>query len=180
MYALLLASLLCTSTVTASHSNAVTEELRGLINSALICPEGARLRACSWEKEPEIIALYFGANWCVPCHAFTPKLRQIRQSFLDAGVNTEVVYVSQDSSEADMRRYMRQSNMPWPGISPRRLRTLPAIHALAGAAPPNLVLIDRNGQVIASGWEGRRYLGLQSVLQVWLDYFMLSSFDHAP
>jgi len=155
-------------------------ELRVLINSALVCPNGARLVACPWENKPDIIALYFGAHWCVPCHAFTPKLREIRQHLLDAGINTEVVYVSQDSSEADMRRYMRHANMPWPGISPRRLRTLPAIQALAGAAPPNLVLIDTNGHVIASTWEGRRYLGLQSVLQHWLAYFTPELTDDAP
>jgi len=170
----LLVGLLYSSSITAS--NTVTE-LRSLINTALVCPEGARLRACPWENEPEIIALYFGAHWCAPCHAFTPKLRQIRQHLRDAGINTEVVYVSQDSSDADMRRYMRQSTMPWPGISPRRLRTLAAVQALAGAAPPNLVLIDRDGQVIANGWEGRRYLGLQSVLQQWLDYFSLPLTD---
>jgi len=168
MCSLLLAGLLCSFNSTASNT---PSELRVLINHALVCREGARLVSCPWQNEPEVVALYFGADWCAPCHAFTPRLRQIRQHLLNAGVSTEVVYVSQDSSEADMRRYMRQAAMPWPGISPRRLRTLAAIQTLAGAAPPNLVLIDRNGNVLASGWEGRRYLGLQSVLQTWLEYF---------
>jgi len=79
-----------------------------------------------------------------------------------------VVYVSLDSTESDMRRYMRQSAMPWPAISPRRLRTLPTLHALAGPAPPNLVLIDRHGEVLASAWDGRRYHGLQPVLRAWV------------
>jgi len=154
-----------------SFNATASSELHLMINQALVCREGARLYACPWQNEPDVIALYFGADWCVPCHAFTPQLRQIRQHLRDAGISTEVVYVSQDSSEADMRRYMRQAGMPWPGISPRRLRNLPAIQALAGAAPPNLVLIDRDGNVLANGWEERRYVGLQSVLQTWLAYF---------
>jgi len=141
------------------------------ISSTLLCLEGTQLHRCTWENEPEIIALYFGAEWCAPCHAFTPTLKDIRQHLLDAGARTEVVYVSQDSSEAMMRRYMRHAAMPWPGITPGRLRTLPNVQALAGPAPPNLVLIDREGNVLASAWEGRRYLGLQVVLHYWVNYF---------
>jgi len=66
--------------------------------------------------------------------------------------------------------------MPWPAIPPRRLRTLPAIAALAGPAPPNLVLIDRNGKILASGWDGRRWLGLQQVLHTWRQHLA----DGAP
>ena len=57
--------------------------------------------------------------------------------------------------------------MPWPAIDHRRLRTLPQVRALGGPAPPALVLLDRDGKVLASAWDGRRYLGLQPVLQAW-------------
>jgi len=158
--------LLLPFTATAENS------LYSTLSTNLFRPDGTRLIPYTWEQEPDIIALYFGADWCAPCHAFTPQLREVYTALRNTGANTEVVYVSLDTTESDMRRYMRQSAMPWPAIPPRRLRTLPAIHALAGTAPPNLVLIDRAGNILASGWKGRRYLGLQSVLQVWTQQFI--------
>jgi len=145
--------------------------LYSTITTNLSRPDGTRLTQYQWQQPPDIIALYFGADWCPPCHAFTPHLRDIYQALRNTGAKTEVVYISLDTTESDMRRYMRQSLMPWPAIPPRRLRTLPAIAALAGPAPPNLVLIDRAGNVLASGWKGRRYHGLEPVLQTWVSMF---------
>lgn len=126
-----------------------------------------RMRPCRWTHEPAVIALYFGADWCGPCHAFAPRLIQVRAALREAGADTEVVYVSQDHSETQMRRYMRQQQMPWPAIDYRRIPALPALRRLAGPAPPNLVLLDRAGNVLASGWKGRRYIGLTPVLRQW-------------
>ncbi|MFY1080075.1 hypothetical protein, partial [Escherichia coli] len=70
-------------------------------------------------------------------------------------------------SESALRRYMHAQNMPWPVLDPRRAARMPALQALAGLAPPNLVLIDADGTVLANGWQGRRYEGLQAVLKEW-------------
>ncbi|MGO1541956.1 MAG: thioredoxin-like domain-containing protein [Luteimonas sp.] len=153
----------------AGEPDVAAPGLREDIVANLVRPEGARFISFRWEKEPEIIALYFGADWCAPCHAFVPVLREVRDALREAGADTEVVYVSLDASAGDMGRYMRRQQMPWPAIDHRRLRVLPAIRALGGAAPPNLVLLDPDGRVLASGWAGRRRLGLEPVLQAWVD-----------
>jgi thiol-disulfide isomerase/thioredoxin len=152
----------------AGTARAQDSALRTSIANALVVPTEARFEAYRWQREPRFLALYFGAEWCAPCHAFLPDLKQVHAALRVAGADTEVVYVSLDSSEAEMRRYMRRQSMPWPAIDYRRLKALPAIRALGGAAPPNLVLLDRDGTVLASGWQGRRYLGVQSVLEAWL------------
>lgn len=144
--------------------------LRPGIAEALVRPDGARFVPDRWTHEPEIVALYFGADWCAPCHAFVPTLREVRDTLRAAGADTEVVYVSLDARESDMRRYMRLQAMPWPAIDHRRLRALPAIRALGGIAPPNLVLVDRDGRVLASAWRGRQRMGLQAVLQHWIEH----------
>ena len=144
--------------------------LRPAIAEALVRPDGARFVPDRWTHEPEIVALYFGADWCAPCHAFVPTLREVRDTLRAAGADTEVVYVSLDARESDMRRYMRLQAMPWPAIDHRRLRALPAIRALGGVAPPNLVLVDRDGRVLASAWRGRQRMGLQAVLQQWIEH----------
>ena len=144
--------------------------LRPAIADALVRPDGARFVPDRWHHEPAIVALYFGADWCAPCHAFVPTLREVRDTLRAAGADTEVVYVSLDARESDMRRYMRLQAMPWPAIDHRRLRALPAIRALGGMAPPNLVLVDRDGRVRASAWRGRQRTGLQAVLQQWTEH----------
>lgn len=158
---------------------ALDSSLRTAISEHLVHPDGARFIAYRWEREPEIVALYFGANWCGPCHAFVPTLREVRDALRNAGADTEVVYVSLDESEADMRRYMRRQAMPWPAIDHRRLRGLPVIRALGGPAPPNLVLVDSEGRVLATGWDGRHYRGLQPVLEAWMQAAATPASAHA-
>jgi len=142
--------------------------LRESIAGALVRPEAQRFVAYRWEREPDILALYFGAEWCAPCHAFVPELKRVHAALKQAGADTEVVYVSLDESEREMRRYMRAQDMPWPAIDHRRLPAMPAVRALGGIAPPNLVLLDRDGNVLASGWDERRYTGLAPVLRSWV------------
>src|SRR5690606_38581627 len=161
-----LAILLLAACGTAGAGEALREE----IADALVRPDGAGFAPYRWEREPRIVALYFGADWCAPCHAFVPVLREMRDALQAAGADTEVVYVSLDADEATMNRYMRHQQMPWPAIDHRRMRTLPRVRALAGPAPPNLVLVDRSGRVLASGWEGRLRTGLQPVLEAWLQF----------
>ncbi|KAG1257373.1 hypothetical protein G6F68_009334 [Rhizopus microsporus] len=142
-------------------------DLHAQVSASLMRPEQRSLRPMQWPAPPKLVALYFGADWCAPCHAFVPTLRSVRDALREAGADTEVVYVSLDESEAALRRYMRAQAMPWPVLDPRRARRMPALQALAGLAPPNRVLIDADGKVLANGWQGRRYEGLQPVLKQW-------------
>lgn len=177
--ALLVLSLLMPGSATANNEVPAGSALRASITDALVRPDATHLARYRWETEPDVIAVYFGADWCGPCHAFVPTLREMRDALREAGANTDVVYASLDTSTVEMRHYMRLQSMPWPAIDPRRLRALPALQALAGPAPPNLVLIDRGGRVIASGWQGRRYAGLQTVLADWLRTSAPPSFTQA-
>lgn len=158
--------LLCAGSVLLAAPVAA-ENLHAQVSASLMRPEARSLRPMQWSPPPQLIALYFGADWCAPCHAFVPTLRSVRDALREAGADTEVVYVSQDESEAALRRYMRHQDMPWPVLDPRRAARMPVLQALAGPAPPNLVLIDAEGRVLANGWHGRRYEGLQPVLKLW-------------
>lgn len=165
-----LVALCCIWNLSATIAVAADGDLRESLAGALVRPEAQRFVAYRWEREPDVIALYFGADWCGPCHAFVPELKRVHAALKQTGANTEVVYVSLDESEREMRRYMRSQDMPWPAIDYRRLPAMPAIRALGGIAPPNLVLVDREGNVLASGWQGRRYTGLTPVLKSWVEH----------
>lgn len=150
-----------------SAAPAMGADLHAQVSASLMRPEQRSLRPMQWSPPPKLVALYFGADWCAPCHAFEPTLRSVRDALRNAGADTEVVYVSLDESEAALRRYMQAQDMPWPVLDPRRATRMPALQALAGLGPPNLVLIDAHGNVLANGWQGRRYDGLQPVLKEW-------------
>ncbi|MGH8032389.1 MAG: thioredoxin-like domain-containing protein [Luteimonas sp.] len=152
----------------APMAHAQDRSLYASVDEALVIPTEQRFVAYRWPRQPAIVALYYGADWCAPCHAFVPELKRVHAALRRAGADTEVVYVSLDSSERDMRRYMRRQQMPWPAIDYRRLPALPTLRALGGPAPPNLVLIDHDGRVLASGWRGRHYDGLAPVLKTWV------------
>lgn len=151
------------------------ETVRHALEDALVRPTTHRFVPYRWSSEPEIIALYFGADWCAPCHEFVPKLRSVYAQLRASGASTEVVFVSLDRSEKEMLRYMQRQQMPWPSVDYRRLRSMPSIHQLAGKGPPNLVLIDRAGYMVASAWAGDNYEGPTDVLKIWLQYFEAAS-----
>src|SRR5262245_983548 len=76
----------------------------GLINS-----QGEKVS--SRVLEGKMVCLYFSASWCGPCKAVTPKLAALRDQ---AKGSLEVVLVSQDRSEAEQLKYMREAKMTWP------------------------------------------------------------------
>ena len=54
------------------------------LNAMSVRPEGAGFVRERWTREPDIVALYFGAGWCGPCHAFVPVLRRTRDALREA------------------------------------------------------------------------------------------------
>ncbi|KAF1016834.1 MAG: hypothetical protein GAK31_00093 [Stenotrophomonas maltophilia] len=156
------------------------DTLHAQVSAALMQPQARSLEPLQRPTPPRLIALYVGADWCGPCHAFVPTLRVVRDALRAAGADTEVVYVSQDESEAALRRYMHAQQMPWPVLAPRRAARLRGLQAVVGLAPPNLVLIDADGQVLANGWHGRRYDGLQPVLKTWWAQACAQPQAHCP
>lgn len=163
------------SAVLAASLPARTEEpdegVRGEVTRHLVRLEDNRLVPHRWDGEPEILALYFGAGWCAPCHALQPRLREVYDLLKSRRASTELVFVSLDRSDREMTRYMTAHAMPWPALDRRRLPMLPALRLLAGKAPPNLVLLDRDGRILAQAWDGDDYIGPTPVLKRWLAHF---------
>lgn len=141
------------------------------IAQSLVLPTERHFSAYRWSRPPDVIAVYFGAAWCSYCHAFLPHLLHAHARLKASGANTEVVFFSLDQSQRDMHRYMRNEQMPWPAIDYRRRPSLPALQALGGPAPPGLVILSRDGQVLANAWQSRHYPGPYAALDAWLAGF---------
>lgn len=64
--------------------------------------------------ERKTICLFFSANWCRPCRAFTPQLVQLYNSLNKNGEKLEIVFVSSDRDENAYKDHFEM--MPWLAI----------------------------------------------------------------
>lgn len=60
--------------------------------------------------EGKFVGVYHSAIWCGPCRMFTPKLVKFHSKNKK---DFEVVFVSADKSEDDMKRYAKTDKMKW-------------------------------------------------------------------
>jgi len=111
----------------------------------------------------DYLLLYFSGHWCGPCRSFTPVLVDYYNKKMGGNL-FQVLFVSSDHSDAEMKNYMHSAKMPWPAIvyhsEARKLVKL----QYAGNGIPQLVLLDAKGRVLADSFDGKKYLGPQHVL----------------
>jgi len=125
--------------------------LEELLGPELVDADGNKVELSSLDGK--VIGLYFSAEWCSPCRAFTPDLVQAAKSSNDF----EVVFVSSDRSAEDQAKYMKSYRMKWPAIpfDSEKRRELGGRFGVRGI--PSLVIIDDRGNLITD--QGRRELG---------------------
>jgi nucleoredoxin len=110
-------------------------------------------------------AIYYSAQWCPPCHAFTPVLVEWYKKFKAAHSNFELIFVSDDHDKASMLAYMKEMAMPWPAFSFEDTNhDGKGIEKFAGSGIPDLVLVDADGKVLSDSFSGSSYLGPRHVL----------------
>ena len=101
----------------------------------------------------QVLGLYFSASWCPACRSATPALAQAYKALRARGKQLQIVFVSQDSSEADFESY--RATMPWlaiPSGDPRK-ETLSRMFDVEGI--PTFVLIDaETGKTINDNGRG--------------------------
>jgi len=109
-------------------------------------------------------AVYFSAEWCGPCRAFTPELVKWYNRKKPKHPEFELIFVSSDRDEASMQKYMTGDKMPWPAVTFAKARTNP-LRKYAGPGIPCLVFIDADGKVLSHSFEGSNYVGPDKVLK---------------
>ncbi|MFU2486388.1 TlpA disulfide reductase family protein [Thauera sp. WH-1] len=112
------------------------------------------------------VLLYFGADWCPPCHRARPEVLRVARAFRDEGL--EVVFLSfDDNAERDLKRGFEASmgvrvamprldSCPPKHCSTRTTFQLGAFGRLFGL--PLAVVIDAQGVVRAKLDRGQRIL----------------------
>lgn len=74
------------------------------------------------------VLLFFSAEWCPPCHAFTPRLKAFYEAH-QKHHNFEVVFVSRDNSTEEMQTYFAEAHGDWLALSFRDAQTIGAAWA---------------------------------------------------
>ncbi|MFA9478635.1 thioredoxin-like domain-containing protein [Phycisphaerales bacterium AB-hyl4] len=111
----------------------------------------------------DYVLLYFSAGWCPPCRAFTPSLVDFRNRHAERG-NFEVVFVSSDRSPNDMFKYMGDYNINFPAVPFNRIEASRLRNTYGGRGIPNLVIVDREGEVVSGSYVDGQYVGPRKVL----------------
>lgn len=108
--------------------------------------------------------LYFSAQWCPPCRAFTPDLVKYYNQNRTAD-NFDLVFVSSDRSAKDMTKYMSSYKMPWAAVPHNRIKASGLGGKYGGSGIPNLVILDQDGEVVSGSYVDGNYVGPRKVLQ---------------
>ena len=116
-------------------------------------------------------AIYYSAQWCPPCHAFSPQLVKWYNKFKPSHPDFELIFVSEDHDGSAMLDYMKEMAMPWPAVRFSDLKhdgnntfKGSGIEKYAGTGIPDLVLVDASGNVLSDSFQGTQYLGPETVV----------------
>jgi len=83
-------------------------EVKSLLGEKLQTGNGSKSVS---DLKNRVVALYFSASWCPPCHAFTPQLVKFYEKMKEQEKDFEVVFVSSDHDAKSMGAYFEK--MPW-------------------------------------------------------------------
>jgi len=119
------------------------------------------------KSPPDYVLIYFSAGWCGPCHNFSPSLvRFYEQNKKLVGKRFDVIWISRDRSEAEMKEYAQELKFPWLAVAWNQLAEVPIAQAHSGGGIPGLVMLDSKGAVVAASFVDGKYVGADSVLKV--------------
>lgn len=145
---------------------ASAEEIATQFNGKLVSLNGKRTQPLPENPtaQAKYIALYFSAGWCGPCRKFSPELVSFYNRVKPAHPEFELVFVSLDSNESEMEKYMTDLAMPWPALRFSAVKTSSRIRQYGGGGIPCLVLLNDKGEVLSHSYEGPNYVGPGKVL----------------
>jgi nucleoredoxin len=149
----------------AAPSPGETRVLDGLKSKLVRCQDGTISRVDGAELQTKkFVALYYSAHWCGPCRKFTPQLIEYYNRVREAHPEFELIFVSADRSRFGWETYIRETRMPWLAIDYDQLAEVPEVKKLGGDSIPSLLVLDSGSRVVASTYDGEKYLGPQNAL----------------
>ncbi len=116
-------------------------------------------RLADFSKPTKYYLFYYTASWCGPCQRFTPSLVDFYKEHKQGSDEFEIILITSDSSERDMKDYAVDKAMTWPHLKLSRVDRFKKEFRHPGRGIPNLVLTDLEGKILSKSYEGQTYKG---------------------
>lgn len=144
---------LAASLVLTIQAQAAAFDWSSVFKEGLVDAQGKSVPVSTLQGK--VVAVYFSAEWCPPCKAFTPRLVE----FAEANKSKlAVVFVSSDRTPEAQAKYMTGYKMPWaatPHGSPAG-RGLGQEHGVRGI--PTLLVFGKDGALASKNGRDLREL----------------------
>jgi nucleoredoxin len=153
--------------VAVSSSWAAESPIYPALGGDLVSLQGGKVKKhdAAPLSQAKYFAIYYSAEWCPPCRAFTPDLVKWYERTKPENPQFELIFVSSDRSEGEMEKYITGDKMPWPALEFSKKRSNRTLTQYAGNGIPCLVFVDAQGKVLSHSYEGKTYVGPRKVLQ---------------
>lgn len=117
---------------------------------SLASPNGEIIKLSSLRGK--VVLIDFWASWCSPCRRENPNVVRIYNKYKDSGF--EIYGVSLDKEKSKWVQAIDADNLTWTHVSDLRFWNSVAAKDYGVGSIPFTVLIDKEGNVIATGLRG--------------------------
>lgn len=114
-------------------------------------PDGKDISLSDYAGKDKYVLVDFWASWCPPCRKEMPAVVDLYNKYKNKGF--EIVGVSLDKTNEDWIKGIKELNITWPQISDLKYWQSDLSSAYAVNSIPHMVLIDKNGKIIARGFD---------------------------
>lgn len=138
--------------------------MKNHLGSQLIKADGTTVSADVLSGK--VVGLFFSGNWN---NRYIEQLKKLYSELKAKGEPFEIVWVSNDVSNDDMMKFMREQQMPWLAVSFDRLRLLDIRFQYDVRCDPTLVIVNSPGSVFTTdALRDMSMLGYESAYEKWL------------
>jgi len=114
--------------------------------------DGQRVSLSDYAGKGKVVLIDFWASWCGPCIRAMPELISIYNEYKDRGF--EIVGISFDNNKESWKKATEDLNITWPQFSNLKGWAEDAGIPYGVQSIPNLVLIDKHGNIIERNLKG--------------------------
>lgn len=133
-----------------------TEVGKKFVDLNLSTPQGDPIKLSDVAGKGKYVLLDFWASWCGPCRREMPKLVEAYAQYKDK--DFEIVGLSLDRDAEAWIKGIEQLGITWPQMSDLKYWDSESSKQYAVRSIPHLMLLDKEGTIIARGMKGDELL----------------------